>query len=69
MEVMNTDDPLKPSISLLIKLGSVIVHQEELMSDKGHHFDRQALDTVRNDPEVIEWIEKMTKAAFLPVKR
>lgn len=63
------NDPLKPSASLLIKLGSVIVHQEEMMSDKGHHFDKHALDTVRNDPEVVEWLAKMTKMAFLPVKR
>jgi hypothetical protein len=24
---------------------------------------------VRNDPAVIEWMDKMTKMAFLPVKR
>ncbi len=62
-------DPLKPSPSLLIKLGSVIVHQEELMSAKGHQFDKHALETVRNDPEVVAWLSAMTKMAFLPVKR
>lgn len=62
-------DPLKPSIQLLIKLGSIIVHQEELLSPGGHEYDKHALETVRNDPEVIEWIEQMTKMAFLPVKR
>jgi hypothetical protein len=62
-------DPLKPSASLLIKLGSVIVHQEELMSPKGHSFDKHALETVRNDPEVVAWLAQMTKMAFLPVKR
>lgn len=62
-------DPLKPSAALLIKLGSVIIHHEEMMSSKGHAFDKHALDTVRNDPEVIEWLDKMTKLAFLPVKR
>lgn len=63
------NDPLKPSVSLLIKLGSVIVHQEEMISSKGHRFDKAALDTVRNDSEVIEWLATMTKMAFLPVKR
>ena len=63
------NDPLKPSLSLLIKLGSVIVHQEELASEKGHHFDKSALEAVRNDPEVVEWLAKMTALAFLPVKR
>lgn len=63
------NEPLKPSPSLLIKLGSIIVHQEEFLSTKGHSFDKAALDTVRNDPEVIEWLEQMTNLAFLPVKR
>ncbi len=63
------NDPLKPSTGLLIKLGSVIVHQEEMMSKKGHHFDKAALNTVRNDPEVVEWLDAMTKMSFLPVKR
>src|SRR5258706_12305733 len=63
------NDPLKPSLSLLIKLGSIIVHQEEIMSPKGHNFDKAALDSVRNDPEVNEWFFQMNKKAFLPVKR
>ena len=62
-------DPLNPSVALLIKLGSIIVHQEELLSPGGHTFDQHALDTVRNDPEVVEWLDTMTKMAFLPVKR
>ncbi len=63
------NDPLKPSADLLIKLGSIIVHQEEKASKKGHWMDQYALDTIRNDPEVIEWMDKMDKMAFLPVKR
>jgi len=62
-------DPLKPSIPLLIKLGSIIVHQEEKMSSQGHWMDQAALDTVRNDPEVVEWLGEMGRMAFLPVKR
>lgn len=62
------NDPLKPSTILLIKLGSLIVHQEELMSPSGHHFDKAALETVRNDPEVVERLRQMTILAFLPVK-
>jgi hypothetical protein len=62
-------EQLKPSTTLLIKLGSVIVHQEEMMSSKGHYFDKDALETVRNDPEVIEWLYQMNTMAFLPVKR
>lgn len=62
-------DPLKPSPALLIKLGSVIVHQEEKSSAKGHWMDQHALDTVRNDPEVIEWLAEMERLALLPVRR
>ncbi len=63
------NDPLKPSASLLIKLGSIIVHHEEKESSEGHWVDQHALDTCRNDPEVVEWMATMTKMAFLPVKR
>ena len=62
-------DPLKPSLSLLSKLGSIAVHAEEAMSPGGHHYDRAALVSVLNDPEVMEWIKQMAKLAFLPVKR
>lgn len=63
-------DPLKPSPTLLIKLGSIIVHMEELHSPKGNvEFDLPALNTVRNDPEVVEWFKAMNKMAMLPVKR
>jgi len=62
-------NPLKPSTLLLIKLGSIIVHMEEKASAKGHWMDQHALDTVRNDPEVVEWLDQMTKLALLPVKR
>ena len=62
-------DPLQPSPSLLIKLGSLIVHHEEFTSDKGHPVDKVALDSLRADPEVAEWFTVMNKMAFLPVKR
>lgn len=64
-----TKDPLTPRASLLIKLGSLIVHHEELASPKGHQFDQVAIDSLRRDPEVIEWFNQMNKMAFLPVKR
>ena len=66
---MSNPNPLDPTATLLVKLGSIIVHMEEKASSKGHWMDQHALDTVRNDPEVIEWFEQMNKMAFLPVKR
>jgi len=62
-------DPLKPSITLLVKLGSIIIHVEELTSPTGHHFDHAAFKTAMLDPEVVAWIAEMDKMAFLPKKR
>lgn len=62
-------DPTLPSIQLLVKLGSAVVHAEELLSPGGHEFDKAAFEGLVNDPEVRMWINAMTKLAMLPVKR
>lgn len=62
-------DMLNPSPSLLCKLGSIAVHVQEMLSDDGHAFDRAALDTLLDDPEVIAWLEQMDAAAMVPRKR
>lgn len=62
-------DVLKPSPQLLIKLGSIIVHQQELNSPDGHYMDKSALDSLLEDEQVKEWMAGMDKMAFLPVKR
>lgn len=62
-------DPLKPSASLLVKLGSIAVHAEELLSPNRHVFDRDALKTLYDDPEVVEWRKQMDAMAMLPVMR
>lgn len=61
--------PLNPSIQLLIKLGSLIVHYQEFSSKDGHPYDKEAIGSLEKDPEVIEWLEQMDKMAFLPKKR
>jgi hypothetical protein len=58
---------LKPRAALLVKLGSIAVHADEFTSPDG--FDLTAMRGLLNDPEVIEWLAKMTAAAFVPVKR
>lgn len=63
------NDPFKPSVSLLVKLGSIAVHAEEIMSPKAHDFDKTAIQTLLDDPEVFEWRKAMDKKAMLPVKR
>jgi hypothetical protein len=62
-------DPFKPSAALLVKLGSIIVHYEEMTSPTGHHFDKHALDGLLFDPEVVQWFAAMQDMAMLPVKR
>lgn len=62
-------DPLKPTATLLIKLGSLAVHAEEFLSPNGHPFDRTSVYMLLNDPEVAEWLQQMDKMAFLPKKR
>lgn len=62
-------DVLKPSAQLIIKLGSIIVHQQELHSANGHYMDQYALDTLLEDKQVKEWMTEMDKMGFLPVKR
>ncbi len=66
---MPVNDPLKPSVSLLCKLGSLIVHADEGFSDIGHHFDEIAFAEGLRDPEVLEWISQMSAMSMLPVKR
>jgi hypothetical protein len=65
---MNTKpDPLKPDVSLLVKLGNIAVHCDELLSPSGHSYDRITLQHLINDKEVQLWIRRM--GALLPMKR
>jgi len=63
------DSIMHPSLSLLCKLGSIAVHAEEFLSDRGHHFDLSALQQLLKDAEVAAWMDGMQKGCFLPVKR
>lgn len=51
------------------KLASIIVHYEEYLSPTGAPEDRLAAETLRSDPEVVEYIESLRTIALLPVKR
>jgi len=62
-------DPFNPSPALLAKLGSAIVHAEEMLFPTGHIFDKAALESVVADPEVQGWLDEMRKMAMVPVKR
>ena len=62
-------DVLNPSAPLLCKLGSIIVHADELLSPDGHAFDREALKALLDDPAVNEWLAGMGELAMIPLKR
>ena len=57
------------TLGLLVKLGSIIVHADEFLSEGGHEFDKVAFEQGLSDPEVMAWIKEMTSQGFLPVKR
>lgn len=60
-------DPLKPSVGLLSKLGSIIVHYDEFCAPGGLPVDKDQADALLQDPEVVEWMKDM--GALLPAKR
>ena len=59
--------PILP-ISLISKLGSMIVHLQEFLSEGSHEFDIETLRQLVADPEV-EGFLKDIDPALLPVKR
>ena len=60
-------DPRTPSLALLVKLGSIVVHADEFTKPGGHEFDMIAMRRLIDDPEVKAWVKLM--GAFLPLKR
>lgn len=62
-------NPFQPEVSLLVKLGSIAVHVDEMLSPGGHEFDRVAIQQLLSDADVKSWISDMHKLAMLPVKR
>ena len=62
-------DPLKPPLSMLVKLGSIVVHADEFISDDRHEFDIVAIRSLLLDDEVAAWLKAMDQMAMLPKKR
>lgn len=60
---------IETELSLLAKLGSLVVHCSELFSDDGHYFDKAAVDGIIRDPEVSKFVRTMAKMSLVPVKR
>lgn len=62
-------DIKNPGLNILCTLGSIAIHVEELLSPAGHAFDKVALETCLNNPDLKTWLKEMDKLALLPKKR
>ena len=62
-------DKLTPNMVVLCKLGSMVVHLQEALSNKGSAFDVQTIIPLIQDKEVNDWLKEMDKMALLPKKR
>ncbi len=60
---------LAPSVTLLVKIGSMIVHADEFTEPGGHEFDIHTFKTLMKDPEVAAWLAAGSASAMLPKKR
>ncbi len=60
---------LQPRAALLAKVGSILVHIDEMISDDGHHFDKAAIEALLRDTEVNDWLEAMARMSLVPLKR
>lgn len=68
-QINRRSDPLKPSTTLLCKLGSIAAHAIEAASDDRHPFDVIALRQLLTDKEVFRWLSDMNKLALVPLAR
>ncbi len=55
------------TLGLAVKLGSIVVHADELTGPDGRELDRQIIRHALDDVEVTQWIKDM--GCLLPVKR
>ncbi len=62
-------DPMKPSMDVLVKLGSAIVHAKEAISVDGRPVDKFEFDQLLNEPDLADWLKAMGDMALLPVLR
>lgn len=65
-------EPASPFVlppALAAKLGSIVVHMEELSSADGHSFDKIAIEALVADSDVQAWISQLRGMALVPVKR
>jgi hypothetical protein len=61
--------PLKPSVRLLVKLGDIVNHAKDLIFLYQNPACTTEIEALLADTEVVEWLDQMDKAEFLPKKR
>lgn len=64
---MTEADAMKPPLGLLVKLGSIVVHADEMTEPGAHHFDTATVRSLMTDPDVRAWVKAM--GVYLPRKR
>lgn len=60
-------DALKPNMTLLVKIGSALIHFDEATSAEGRGVDMAIARRLLEDSDVRKWIKDM--GALLPLKR
>lgn len=63
------NEKIIPNMQVCCKLGSIVIHIQEALSNKAHNFDIAVLKDLIEDEEVKAWLKEMDKMALLPKKR
>jgi hypothetical protein len=58
----------EPSATVAVKLGSIVVHLNELARAGGHELDLHSAKALAQDEDVLAWAREFDPA-FLPVMR
>lgn len=60
---------IQPSKEVLIKLGSLVVHIEEYLSEKSSEYDKITIQALLADQDLQDWVSKLDELALVPKKR
>lgn len=60
---------MKASMTVLLKLASIAVHADELLSPDGREADKSAIRGLLADPELKAWLGDPELQVYLPLRR
>jgi hypothetical protein len=52
-----------------VKLACIAAHAKDLLGSNGHRYDASALQSLLNDPDVVEYLAVLRPKGLLPVPR